>query len=169
MIDSGPLTQAMDALGRDTGETIILGQQNGATVQYIHIVPASYPVQLRLKAGLRRPMTCAATGLALLGLKADKEVRAVVRRNNADVAEPRLRVREASFLETIALVRAQGYAETRGNMTPGAAVIAVAITAFGHDMAIGVGGPIERIDASRPSILRLLRQHLGTALRGAKA
>lgn len=159
---SGPLADAMDAIGYETGETVLLGQQVGPRVQYVHIVPAKYPVRLHIPVGTERPMTCAATGMALLALKPDREVRLLVRRNNAE-ADKVHRVVEARFMEEIARVRRRGYAATRGNMTPGAAVIAMAVPAVDESppLALGIGGTIERVDANRERLIATLREHLG--------
>jgi IclR family acetate operon transcriptional repressor len=160
MFKSGPLTDIMDRIGQATGETVILGLQNGANMQYVHIVAASYAVQLASQVGSLRLMTCSALGRMLLSRKNDGEIRAIVRRNNADADSDARRVVERAFLEEIRQIRINGYAESRGKMTPGANVIGVLVpdqdTA---PLAIGVGGPIERIDARRDDIIKALRLH----------
>jgi len=165
MFEVGPVTKAMDAIGRESGETIILGQQNKSSVQYLHIVQANYPVRLHLRPGTSRPMTCAATGQLLLSMKPNKEAQAIVRRNNADVREAWQRVNENSFLRELARIRERGYAETTGNMTPGASVLAIAVPveAGSAPLAIGVGGPTERIEVRRNELLALLRRHVKKA------
>jgi len=165
MFESGPLTKAMGALGAESRETIILGQQNKSQVQYLHIIQASYPVRLHLPTGTLRPMTCAATGQVLLSLKPDQEARAIVRRNNADVKEDFQRVNEAEFMRELGRIRARGYAETNGNMTPGASVLAMAVPveAGAMPLALGVGGPTERIEKRREELLALMRRYLTSA------
>ncbi len=161
MLKSDPLTDIMDLLGEATGETVLLGQQNGSTMQYVHVVPASYLVQLTAQVGVQRPMTCSALGRVLLARKSDDEIRAIVRRNNADADSDAHRVSERQFMEEIAEIRRSGFAESRGKMTPGANVIAMLVPdqADGAPLAIGVGGPIERIEERRQEILRVLREH----------
>lgn len=160
MVKSGPLTDIMDQIGGLTGETVLLGLQNGSNMQYVHIVPASYPIQLAAQVGILRPMTCSALGRVLLARKSDDEVRAIVRRNNADADSNAHRVSERQFMEEIAQVRRQGFAESQGKMTPGANVIGVLVPDQATaPLAIGVGGPIERIEERRGEILQILRQH----------
>lgn len=165
MFQSGPLTKAMEALGRESSETIILGQQNKSQVQYVHIIQASSPVRLHLPLGTLRPMTCAATGQVLLSLKPDKEARAIVRRNNADVRKDRQRVNEMEFMHELGRIRERGYAETMGNMTPGASVLAmpVPVEAGAMPLALGVGGPTERIVERRDALLALMRRYIKKA------
>jgi IclR family acetate operon transcriptional repressor len=109
-----------------------------------------------------RPMTCAAMGRVLLAPKTDPEIRAIVRRNNAEAMDDAHRVREREFMVEIDEIRRQGYAESRGKMIPGANTIAmlVPLPTDATPLAIGVGGPMERIDARRDTILAALRRRL---------
>jgi DNA-binding IclR family transcriptional regulator len=66
MFKSGPLTDIIELIGEATGETVLLGLQNGPNMQYVYIVPANYLVQLTAHAGILRPMTCSALGRVLL-------------------------------------------------------------------------------------------------------
>jgi DNA-binding IclR family transcriptional regulator len=154
----------MEAIGGEIGETVLLGLQNGPNVRYVHIVPATYRVQLAAQVGLLRPMTCTALGRVLLTRKSDAEIRAIIRRNNADAEDSGHRVKEGPFLADIDVIRRQGFAESRGKMTPGANVIAMPVPnqPDSAPLAIGVGGPIARIDEYREEILKVMHHHLGT-------
>jgi IclR family transcriptional regulator, acetate operon repressor len=159
-----PLTDIMESIGAETEETVLLGLQNGANMQYVHIVPASYQIQLTAHVGTLRPMTCAALGRVLLARKPDDEIRAIVRRNNADAEDSAHRVREREFMAEIEIVRSQGFAESRGKMTPGANVIGMLVPdqLDSAPLAVGVGGPMARIEECREEILRVMRHHLWT-------
>jgi IclR family acetate operon transcriptional repressor len=162
LFDRGPLTDIAEALGHETRETVSLGLQNGPHMQYVHIVSSSEAVQLTIQVGTLRPMTCAAMGRVLLAPKTDPEIRAIVRRNNAEAMDDAHRVREREFMVEIDEIRRQGYAESRGKMIPGANTIAmlVPLPTDATPLAIGVGGPMERIDARRDTILAALRRRL---------
>jgi DNA-binding IclR family transcriptional regulator len=162
LFDRGPLTEIAETLGRETRETVSLGLQNGPHMQYVHIVGSSEAVQLTIRVGTLRPMTCAAMGRVLLAPKPDAEVRAIVRRNNAEVTDEAHRVLEREFMAEIEEIRRQGYAESRGKMIAGANTIAMLVPspAEATPLAIGVGGPMDRIDARRDAILAAMRRHL---------
>jgi DNA-binding IclR family transcriptional regulator len=72
-------------------------------------------------------------------------------------------VPENEFLNDIEVIRAQGYAESRGRMTPGANVIAMLVPGddSGPHLGIGVGGPTTRLDERRDLIISVMRRHLG--------
>lgn len=162
LFKSGPLTDIMEAIGEETGETVLLGSQNGARQQYVHIVPGRQTILFALQIGIMRPMTLTALGCALLTRKTNEEIRAIVRRNNADAEDPAQRVQERQFMLDIEAMRDQGFAESEGKMTPGANVIAMLVPEQPDlaPLAIGVGGPIARIHEQRDKIIRSMRRHL---------
>jgi DNA-binding IclR family transcriptional regulator len=156
------LTDIMEALREDTGETVMLGQQIGAGMQYLHIVVATYRLQLAIHVGEIRPMSRCALGQILLSRKTNSEIRAVVRRNNADEPDPSHRVNEAALIEEIESIRRCGYSESRGRMTVGANTIGMIAPSGtgGTLLAIGIGGPTERIEPKRQQIIDAMRQRL---------
>ena len=121
------LETRLDELVTRLGETVVVGIQNGIHSQYVLAQLPEDPHRLEVQSGLLRPITCTAVGRVLLSLKPDEEIEAILRRCNAEVEEDRLRMRPAEFMEMIEAIRAQGYARTGGDMTPGQAVIAISI------------------------------------------
>ena len=160
----GPLTELMEAIQQDIGETVVLGRQNGPLMQYVHIVDASYAVRLIIHTGTLRPMTRSALGLILLSQRPEHQIRAIVRRNNADTDDTQLRVNERHLLAEIEDIKRQGYAESKGRMIASASTIAMLVPTDkkASPLAIGVGGPIDRISRRREEIIEVLRQHLAT-------
>jgi DNA-binding IclR family transcriptional regulator len=157
------LTDLTEALRAETGETVMLGQQTGAGMQYLHIVAATYPLQLAIYVGEIRPMSRCALGQILLSRKPNSEIRAIVRRNNADECIASRRIRETAFIEEIENVRRCGYSESRGRMTAGANTIGMIAPTNDktHLLAIGIGGPSERIEQKRLQIIEAMRRRLG--------
>ncbi len=157
------ITDIMEHLRRETGETVFLGMEAGPAIQYVHILPGIYPLQLTATVGTIRPMTLSAVGKILLSLKPDAQVRAIVRRNNADAEAPEQRVAEHEFMDEIAAIRTQRHAESRGRVTPGANVIAMLATPPDTvpRLGIGIGGPTTRLDERRELILAAMRRYLG--------
>jgi len=137
--------------------------------QYVHIVDASYAVRLIIHSGTLRPMTRSALGMVLLTRRPDHEVRAIVRRNNADTEDVQGRVNERDFLVEMEGIRRHGFAESKGRMISSASTIAMLVPAEKKQtpLAMGVGGPIERIGRRRREIIEVLRRHLDTLSPGA--
>jgi len=114
-------------------------------------------------SGQYRSLTCSAMGRVLLSLKPDAEVLAWARRCNVEALEERFKVREADFLKLIHQVRADGYAMTEGDVTPGSAPSPSRSPRRWRDaLALGVGGPIARVRRKRGLILDALASFVGS-------
>ena len=157
---NGAISTRLDALQRRIGETAFIGIQNGAAAQYVLTQRPETPDRLEVVSGELRSLTCSAIGRVLLSLKSDREVVALARRCNGEATEDRFKVREAEFMELIARVRTRGYAETAGDVTPGLGAFAMAFRPpIGRAaLAVGVGGPLERLAGRRTEITRALRE-----------
>lgn len=158
---AGSIARRLEALQQICGgETVYAAIQNGCAIQYVLTVEATMPNRLQIASGALRSITCSAPGRVLLSRKADDEIAGWVRRSNAEAVEDRLRVSEPAFLAMMRQVREQGFATTEGDSKPGMAAVAVAVPSPMGDMilAIGCGGPIERILGARPQIIVALKE-----------
>ena len=99
-----------------------------------------------------------ATGRVLLSLKSDAEAMRWVHRCNAEAERPDLQIAASEFQGLIAQIRKQGFAETRGDVTPkfGAFAVSVSMPTGIMPIALGVGVPIGRIDEKREAIVAAL-------------
>lgn len=165
MLDDLRLTDVATAIGKDTGETIIIAQRIGAMAQYVYVGPADQPVRLHLPIGTMRPLSTTATGIVLMTRLREGQIRAIVRRNNVEREQGARHIEEEGVLKSVARASREGFARTDGTMTRGASVIA-ALLPVGEaiPMAIGVGGPSERIAEHAASILESLARHLKVEL-----
>lgn len=157
------ITDVMEFLHRDTGETIMLGQQIGVGLQYLHVIlPANHRIQFTVHIGEIRPMSRTGLGQMLLSRKTNSQVRAIARRNNADERHVPSHFRETALIQEMEAIRQRGYSETRGRTTPGANTIGMLVQSSGKSLlAIGIGGPIDRMDSKRQYIIDTLRRRLG--------
>ncbi len=154
------LISVLEQIHAETGELVLLGMQNGVTVQYAHIVESTHPVRMHLKIGTRRPITRAAVGRVLLSLHPDAEIKKILRRVNSEETVAANRTKESDLLDEIEKIRAFGFAETSGSMTPGGGVIATLLDIpEGPPMGVGVGAPIERLEKNRDHIMKVLDKY----------
>lgn len=56
----------LQALGRDTGETVNLMEREGNEIVYVARIPSPHPVCVNLQVGSRLPLFCASAGRAIL-------------------------------------------------------------------------------------------------------
>lgn len=156
---AGSLTAILSELQHEVEETVFLGIQNGPYAQYIFTILRKKPRGMRAESGQHRLLTACATGRTLLSLKPDAEIQRWVHRCNAEATEDRLRIGSGDFMTIIEEIRRQGFAQTRGDVTPTFGAIAVTVPAPRGftPMALGVGIPVERIDDKRDAIVSALR------------
>ncbi|UGY17259.1 IclR family transcriptional regulator [Bradyrhizobium septentrionale] len=158
------LTDLMEELWTATGgETVMLGQQAGAAgMQYLHVVRSGYQLQFITHAGQIRPMVRTALGHVLLSQMPNTKIRGIIRRNNSEEPSQSARVRESAFLEEVERIRRRGFSESSGRTTPGANTIGmlVPLPRRRAPLAIGIGGPIERIAAKRARIIEVMQSRL---------
>ena len=147
-------------LSDETGETVLVGSQNGLDVQYLSLIQSKNQSQLTLRPGLRRPLHRAGLGIMLLTQKSDDEVSRIVRRHNAEAEDGEVIVVEADVLATVREARIKGYCQTANLALPGAGTIATLLPwPTVGPLAIGLGSTVDRL-SSRGDYLRevLLRE-----------
>ncbi len=155
---AGEIGARLSELQIRIGETAFIGIQNGASAQYVLSQYADHPDRLEVVSGEFRSLTCSAMGRALLCLRPDDEILRWVRRCNAESTEDRFKVRETEFLQRIQTYRLQGFAETAGDVTAGAGAFAICVRSpmGGSALAVGLGGPLERILPRRSEMTQAL-------------
>lgn len=156
--DRDAVVPLLHDLVRKMDETVVLGVQDDLFAQYIHVELAQRPVMYFQRAGARRPMCRSAVGWALLSLQDDAEVRRLVQRHNQHADDKP--VTEADILRHVTQARRLGYAFSHHAYLPGVGMLAIPlISADGaRRYAIGVGGPVERLEEKEASIARALRE-----------
>ena len=163
ILPKGPLTEALRALHERTRETVLVGLQNGAYVQYVHVLARTPNLLRRLPIGKVRLMAYNPLGEALLALLDDKRVTAILRHNNANWTDAETRATESTLWTQIRLARASGYAEGPGRTWPNAFIIATALRLGPSTppLSIAAGGMRETILPQRQAIIDALLEIKG--------
>lgn len=155
----GPLTAELEALRNELHETIILGRQHGAQVEFIYILMADRAVQFFARRNSLQPMTMSAVGRALLAQLPTATARGIIRRNNADARSPRAIVEEAALMKALETSVQTGFAETDpafGGPRDFHVIAMPLPRTTGEQLAIGIAGPTERMMSQQESIKRAL-------------
>ncbi|MBI0539104.1 hypothetical protein D9599_26535 [Roseomonas sp. KE2513] len=154
------LLRLAESLRATTGLTVLIGTQQGASVQYILTLrrPSARGDE-RMKAGMLRPITRAALGKALLLQMTDQEAGRLLRRANAEEVHASNRIPTPQFLADLRAARACGYAESRGAVRPGLSVIALPLPLLADQppLAIGLGGDQLHLEDKREAVIGSLR------------
>lgn len=157
LFGQGKLMALMGDLHSQIGETIILAIRTDLEAQYVHSIPGIYPIMLNVPPGTLRPLCGSGMGWALLSICDDAEIRTIVERVNA--SRPEKPVDIDDLLGIVEEVRVIGYARSYGTFITGSGMIAMALPTASADslVAIGAGGPVDRLQAREREIVRLMR------------
>ncbi len=164
------LVAAISRLSVKTGETVSVAVQSDLYAQYLHVAYPDEPLQFRIKPGTLRPVTVSGMGWMLLSAHDDSAIELLWRRSNRtrDLKLPPITL--PSLMKRVREARDQGFVASRHTVTQGAGIVAMLLPAafFGRALAIGVGGPVWRMDDKYDLILKEMRATIAQFPRGAK-
>ena len=155
---TAPLPALMGQLHRVTGETVILATQSDLRAEYVHLIHSVEPLQFSVPPGARRPLARSGMGWVLLSAKPDAEIEKLRRRINAEEPDA-ARLSQDALMEIIQDVRLKGYAFSKHTVSDGVGVIGALLppSPHGRVYAIGVAGPVSRLERKEALILAELR------------
>ncbi len=145
----------------ETGETVLIGAENGLYLQYLSLVVSPHTLRFSLHPGLKRPIHRSGLGIMLLSLKQDGEIGRLVRRYNSElVDDAETRATPSDVVGMVMDARRQGwFFSTNLIMQGGGSIATLLPLPRNHGMlAIGFGGPVtllsEKADHLREVLLR---------------
>lgn len=162
IISNEQLGQLVEELRTKTGETVLIASQNDLSAQYLLSLPGIFPIKFNAPAGSLRPLCGSGAGWALLSVKPESEVRSIVQRLNRDPSAGQ-KIDADALLDMLAEVRIQGYAASYGSVVAGSGIIAMVLPTRSQErpLAIGVGGPIERLQKNEAKIVKAMLVAIG--------
>jgi IclR family KDG regulon transcriptional repressor len=178
----------VDHLNRATEEMVAIATQSDLYMQYIHVQPSPHAIQVPVQPGAIRPLARSGLGWMLLSARSDDAIEKLVRRINyganvglehkqyglipgeqsGDVDVTKLlgiknrkqKVDLKELMLRIRRIRNDGYVISLHTVVAGGGAIGMLLPQRQHGrvLAIGVGGPVERLVAKRAHILRSLHE-----------
>lgn len=167
--EHGPVLDAMRRLQRMTGELSVLGTPIGIHMEYVETLRATHVIQLYNPPGTRRLLVQLGMGWLMLSRMPEATATAIYKRTvtlgKVDATEFPLE----DFLARLAQMRKQDFAFTRASdyVRPntahwGGAMISmlVPVPPNHRRLAIGIGGPAQRLDDNHDALLAALRTEI---------
>lgn len=152
-------------LAERSGETVMIGAENGLFMQYLSVIVTPYAMRFQLHPGLMRPLHRCGFGVMLLSQKDDGDVGRIVRRYNSEHSGPdEPRLPDAKVREMVGTARRQGWFFSSNLFVEGGGSLATLIHLPNsrRRLAIGFGGPVprlhERVDELRGMLLDTVAQ-----------
>lgn len=154
----GTLMRVMHALSDRFGEAVTLAVQSDLHAQYIYLIQPRLPIWYQAPIGTIRPLTASGSGLLMLAAMSDAKIRQECRRINfhrLDPARPTL----AEVMAQVTACRQQGWIFSKHRIEPGAGGISVLLNDpnLGRGYALGVHGPVARLEPQETEIVAALR------------
>lgn len=145
----------LEELHAETSETVTLSVRNGFHMQFVSVIPGTFPITLALEEGFKAPLLGTAVGIALLSTYSKDRINSLFAR----VPESSISVAHGMTLESVKdeILQAQktGYALAYDRILPDSGAIAMPVP-MAHESnvtVIGVGGLSSRIRGAERQII----------------
>lgn len=141
-----------------TGETVSTAVRAGFDMQFITIVPSTFPVALNIPEGTLAPVFESAVGMAWMAAQTPDEIDSLIKAHNRRVIGAKIDAQKV--FKRIENVVTNGAAVAYGKVLPDTGAIGLAYPKpiQGQSIVIGVGGPEDRIRRSETQIISLIRR-----------
>ena len=150
----------LEAIARETGESVDLAVADQDKVVFIDQVAGSHRLTAVSAVGVSFPLHCSANGKAVLALMDDLELRRLRKRMKLRRQTPATITSWERLDEEIAQVRATGVAFDREENSLGISAVAVALRSPAGELAcISIPVPTQRFAAKEKELAALLLAH----------
>lgn len=151
----------LEELSVRSGETVLFARRAGDSVVYVDVIESGHKIRYAAQAGESFPIHCSATGKAILASLPEAERRALLGRLKLERITPSTITRKPALLKELAESTERGWFVNRGEHVEDVMAVAVPVQVQGEICAIGVAGPIQRLDTRIDKHLKALRAMLG--------
>lgn len=162
LFGGGGILDAMQLLHDACGETVSLGVQSGEYAQYVHQIATRLPLPYPRGRQTIRPINQSGLGWLLLSALDDEEVDSIIRRLDYRERTHRNRNKSGQLFLELNKIRQEGFVFSRHTIVHGAGYLGMLMPSSEDNMhprlAIGVNGPVDRLEEKRSAILSLLKE-----------
>jgi DNA-binding IclR family transcriptional regulator len=175
VLGSGDAFAIISEVHAATMETVTLTAQNDLSVNFLKVIPGTFPISLSMTEGFVAPLFTTAVGTAILSQLPDEDIAALAQRARTRARRRAEKVDLEAVLKAVRETRQRGFAVLYDAVFPDTGAIAVPFPSQveGLPMAIGVGGLRDRIRRNERAILRAIRsamsRHVGATRGRARA
>lgn len=156
----------MGRLSETIGESTLLGCQSGLLMRYVGLIESPHHLRFTLSPNDTRPMQSCGLGIMLLSRMEDDVIASMIRRFNSEFPDHPLKRTESEVMADVSKARAQAYFETFGIVTAEVGTIStlLPLPRSERTLAIGIGGPLSRLDRKREWLRETLMSEVARTL-----
>jgi len=152
--------ETLEALAKETGETVDLSLVDQNKVVFIDQIPGTHRLTAISAVGVSFPLHSSANGKVLLAAMPDEEISKLKRRMRLTAITPNTITSWDALEKEIEVTRKNGVAYDREENSLGISAISIAIrSASGEHAAVSIPAPAERFSATAISLAEALRRH----------
>lgn len=152
----------LEALWRDTGETVNLAVLDGREIIYLDVIESPHNFRLVSQIGMRRPLHCTALGKAILAWQGANFRDELLAAAKLDKLTPHSITRPSDLIAELGRIQRRGYALDDEEVELGAKCVAAPVLDSSGQIAAGisVSGPTTRMARTRTA-------HIADAVKNA--
>ncbi len=139
----------LTGLVAEFGETANMAMLEGDTVVYVAQVPSAHSMRTFIEVGRRVLPHCTGVGKALLAVRPDDQVRAILHRTGMPAQTEHTITTPDVLLAELRRIRQRGYAVDNAEQDLGVRCVAVPVERALAGVAISVSGPSVRVTPER--------------------
>ena len=164
---AGAARQTLEALAKETGETVDLSLLDQDKVIFLDQIAGTHRLAAVSAVGVSFPLHCSANGKVLLAAMDDAVIERLKRRMRLTALTPNT-ITSWERLETeIVAVRVRGFAYDREENSTGISAVSVAVRGSSGEMAaISIPAPTQRFEANEGDLTKALLKHTASLQQG---
>lgn len=169
LMGGGEPFKLVEELHDATSETITLSMQNDLAMQFLRVIPGTFPISVRIVEGHTLPLFGTGVGTTLLSTRSDAEIRELARRASQRRRAIH-RIDIDAVLRDVNVSRRDGHtvAYDRVLAHTGAISMPLPQSIGGRTLVIAVSGLSERIRGNEAHIIRLMRKTVARRMMGRR-
>jgi len=162
LFSSAETLNILEDVHTETQETVTLSMPNGLSMQFVTVLPSTFPISLNLHEGFLTPLFGSGVGTAQLSTRADEEIARLVTQANRRASGTKRKVDIERVMADVEEARNRGYAEAYDHVSSDSGAIAMPIPVgeIDRNLVIAVGGLSARIRDRKDLIIRAMKRAL---------
>jgi DNA-binding IclR family transcriptional regulator len=161
------ILEMLETLHRGTGETVTLSTQIDLNMQFVRVLPGTFPISLSMREGYLGPLFGSAVGTACLAQLSDHQISKLLKRDRLTHRNAANPIQLAEVMDDVEATRERGYAVGYDRILQDTGAVAMALPNQ-PKFVIGVGGLSPRIQRNEKVIVELMRRTIGDELTVAR-
>ncbi|WP_317928925.1 IclR family transcriptional regulator [Halioxenophilus sp. WMMB6] len=138
--------EQLRALRDQTGETVFIGRLQGLKVVYVEVFDGTHTIRYTANSGDLKSIHASALGKALLGELPENERNKLITQMKLNRFNEHTITKKFELKENILACKENGLYVTKGEHQADVMGLAIPVTVQNHLLAVGLAGPIPRIE-----------------------